>query len=106
MNKRYPHVNIGENGKQSKVPVQNSVGNEENYYDFLVDKQSDKAPIMEPPKQGGTPREGREKCTRQVYASKAIAENTVAQLRKTGVITMGLIERCKVCGMLHVKEIR
>ena len=106
MNKRYPRIIIGENLKPLKVPVQNSVENECEYFDYMVDRQSDKTPIVEPPKQGGIPADTREKCTRQVFASKSVAESTVAELRKKGVFTMGLIERCKICGMLHVKELR
>jgi hypothetical protein len=86
--------------------VQKAVESEENYFDYIVDKQSDKTPITEQPKQGGIPADQRAPCTLQVYASKAVAESTVEQLRKKGLATMGLIYRCKNCGMLHIREIR
>jgi hypothetical protein len=45
-----------------------------------------------------------EKCNRQVFTDKSVAESTLRALREFGVI--GEVERCKICGHVHILEAR
>jgi hypothetical protein len=46
------------------------------------------------------------RCRRQVFASTEVAENTIRSLTYNRVLVMGQVEKCKICGLIHIKELR
>ena len=51
---------------------------------------------------GGIPHDN--SCTRQVYATWEVAENTARILFESGI--QAEPERCKICGLIHLLELR
>jgi|GEM_PF-1659108 len=43
-------------------------------------------------------------CTRQVFASMEVAKTTARALEKLGLLATP--ERCKICGLIHIEELR
>jgi len=57
------------------------------------------------PRQGGQAVGQRKPCKRQVYTGKLEAENTARMLADKH-IAAAEVERCPICGMLHLIELR
>lgn len=57
------------------------------------------------PRVGGQPPGHRRQCRRQVYSERGVAENTARVLAERK-IAVAEVERCSVCGMLHLLELK
>lgn len=72
----------------------------------LEDKILDaiKSKSVELTRVGGLPPNGRAPCGRQVYTVPAVTETMIRKLKELGIHATE--ERCEICGLLHIKELR
>jgi very-short-patch-repair endonuclease len=47
-----------------------------------------------------------QRCGRQVYASKEVAQSTADGLIRMKILAGAEIEKCSVCGLIHIRELR
>ncbi len=86
-------------GVLGEAIVQITVQREKKILDEILN-----GPHPKPCRIGGTPRGPRRPCRRQVYTEAAVAENTARML--AGLKVAAEVERCGICGMLHLVEMR
>jgi hypothetical protein len=100
MTKRNRRLEPIEREMLRKMAVEKSVQN----LDERIARQSDKTPLPTQPRQAAKPVGIRQPCKRQVYTTEETAKATVKKFKAFGII--GEIERCPICGFLHIKELR
>ena len=74
---------------------------------FTVDLEQrilDAIGTAEPTRIGGLPPNGRVPCRRQVYTVPEVAEAMIRKLAELGIRAEE--DRCEICGLLHIKELR